>query len=141
MRPLIEQGLLSWQGTSNATVSSKLLVDNLLLDRNRRLKPHVKDWIIQLEGPNADQKAISRNLTDVYSLLSQWFHHPTLQDRVGLVCGGEFPVRTVTALFLLALQNPDAPKPMTRAFISLPIEYTDEHYKKKCMLRGGKVVT
>jgi hypothetical protein len=130
MRPLLEHGLVAWGGDTNTTNGLKRFLTQKVY-KNGNLSPDTLAWINALEGPGTDTSAVKRNLDDLFHELSKLHHHPKLQHVKGLVCGGNFPLRTATAVVLLALQKESA--------IRVDIQYMDESYVLKGHLKGGVV--
>jgi hypothetical protein len=133
MRPLVENALRMWsKGESkNITQLSTDFVEEILLE-NGKFTQQVKQWLVALEGATVDEAAVKRELKQIYHQLSKDHHYPPLRNRTGLICGGEFPLRTATALLLLALQQEKC--------LVAEIQYTDASFDTLRLLQNGSVV-
>ena len=92
---------------------------------------HIPEEFFSINGSNVHASDVKRELNGLYHELSKKHHHPKLTG-VGLVCGGDFPLRTATALALLKLQD----------LTGMPYEiiYTDKDYNPVKRMNGGNVI-
>ena len=132
MRPLIEHHSCDLFPGKNKSDAIKELVSGHLLQGNNSLNSWAVGMLVQLEGNDNNKGDVSKELGVLYHELCKKHHHPNLPKGTGLVCGGEFPLRTATALALLKLQE--------KTGLPYEVIYSDENFNPKWRLQNGKVL-